>query len=167
MANQNICEVELLTGITEDTNGLVEENGILRRINLIDMIYPIGSIYMSINDTDPSIIFGGVWERIKDKFLLSAGDTYEAGTTGGEATHTLTTEEIPSHAHELYGNSFIWGDGSCNIDIPNAVAVAGAPTANTLCTKQHFWNRTKQNGGGKPHNNMPPYLAVNVYVRIS
>lgn len=49
--------------------------------------YPIGSIYMSFNSTEPSILFGGTQERIKDRFILAAGDSYTAGATGGETTH--------------------------------------------------------------------------------
>lgn len=71
-------------------------------------IYPIGSIYMSVNDTNPSLVFGGTWQQIKDRFLLASGDTYDNGQTGGSATHTpsgtvgahsLTTNEIPAHTH--------------------------------------------------------------------
>ena len=64
-------------------------------------IYPVGSIYMSINSTDPSELFGGEWEQIKDRFLLACGTTYSNGATGGEATHTLTTNEMPTHSHSI------------------------------------------------------------------
>lgn len=67
--------------------------------DMVDLIYPIGSIYMSVNSANPSTLFGGTWQQLKDKFLLSAGDTYSAGATGGEATHTLTQNEMPSHTH--------------------------------------------------------------------
>ena len=67
--------------------------------------HPIGSLYWSKYDTDPSELFGGTWEQIKDTFVLAAGDTYEAGTTGGEATHTLTINEMPSHTHTFTGSS--------------------------------------------------------------
>lgn len=66
---------------------------------LLDKIYPVGSIYMSVNNTSPQSFLGGTWERIQDTFLLAAGSTYSAGTTGGEATHTLTIDEMPSHTH--------------------------------------------------------------------
>lgn len=69
--------------------------------NIIDIIYPIGSIYTSTRNVSPASFIGGTWTQIKDTFLLTAGDTYQAGTTGGEATHTLTTSEMPSHAHGL------------------------------------------------------------------
>lgn len=63
--------------------------------------YPIGSIYLSVNNTNPETIFGGKWEQIKDKFLLACGSTYSNGSTGGEATHKLTTNEIPAHSHRV------------------------------------------------------------------
>ena len=56
-----------------------------------------------MSEINPSELFGGTWERIKDKFLLSAGEAYEAGAMGGEATHELTTEEMPTHAHAFEG----------------------------------------------------------------
>ena len=62
-------------------------------------IYPVGSIYISVNSTSPQTLFGGTWEQIKDTFLLATGDTYANGSTGGEATHTLTENEMPSHTH--------------------------------------------------------------------
>lgn len=75
-------------------------------------MYPVGSIYINVNNTNPSTFFGGTWVQIEDSFLLSAGNTYTGGNTGGAAStsytpagtvdfHTLTTTEIPSHAHGL------------------------------------------------------------------
>lgn len=55
---------------------------------VLNKIYPIGSIYMSVNNTNPATLFGGTWEQLKDRFLLGAGDTYTNGDTGGSATHT-------------------------------------------------------------------------------
>ncbi len=68
---------------------------------LLDLVYPVGSIYTSTKNVSPATFLGGTWTRIKDTFLLAAGDTYAAGTTGGSSTHTLTVDEIPSHAHGL------------------------------------------------------------------
>ena len=69
---------------------------------ITDLVYPVGSIYMSVNNTSPATLFGGTWEQLKDKFLLSAGNIYTNGNTGGEATHTLTINEMPRHTHEQY-----------------------------------------------------------------
>ena len=69
--------------------------------NVFQAMYPVGSIYISVSSTNPSNYFGGTWEQIKDKFLLSAGDTYSAGNTGGNAsyTFTLTEDNLPQHNH--------------------------------------------------------------------
>lgn len=69
--------------------------------SIVDMIYPIGSYYWSSNATNPSSIFGGTWEQVKDRFVLAAGDNYKVGATGGEASHTLTVNEMPSHSHTV------------------------------------------------------------------
>ena len=82
---------------------------------IINLIYPVGSIYMSVASTDPgSVMPGTTWARLKDKFLLGAGDTYTAGNTGGSATHTLTTNEMPSHNHSFTGSSVTSGGISAN-----------------------------------------------------
>jgi microcystin-dependent protein len=67
--------------------------------NIANTIYPVGAIYLSTTEVNPSSLFGGNWERIKDKFLLASGDTYANGATGGSATHTLTQSEMPIHTH--------------------------------------------------------------------
>jgi microcystin-dependent protein len=68
---------------------------------IIDTIYPIGAYFWSSEDKDPSNFLGGTWEQVKDKFILAAGDSYAAGSTGGEADHKLTTDEMPVHSHGL------------------------------------------------------------------
>ena len=78
---------------------------ILGTNSVIDKIYPVGSIYISVNSTNPGALFGGTWEQIQEKFLLSAGDTHTAGTTGGEFTHTLTIDEMPQHNHTASSDS--------------------------------------------------------------
>jgi len=67
--------------------------------------HPIGSLYWSSQNTDPGTLFGGTWQRIKDKFILAAGDTYTNGATGGAATVTLVTNNLPSHNHTIGGNT--------------------------------------------------------------
>ncbi len=66
---------------------------------IVNATYPLGAIYLSVNSVNPGEIFGGTWERIMGKFLLGADDNYMAGTSGGEANHVLTNDEIPSHNH--------------------------------------------------------------------
>ena len=69
---------------------------------ICNVIYPIGSVYISINNVEPSSLFGGTWEKLEDRFLLASGKTYTNGNIGGEATHKLTIDEMPSHTHTLY-----------------------------------------------------------------
>ena len=62
-------------------------------------LYPVGSVYISFNSSDPSTLFGGTWVRMKDRFLLASGDAYAPNTSGGSATKTITTSYLPSHTH--------------------------------------------------------------------
>lgn len=82
-----------------------ENIGAVTLENVFAAIYPVGSIYMSATNVNPQVLFGGTWKQIKDRFLLSAGDAYKAGDTGGEATHKLTAEEMPTHGHSYSGNT--------------------------------------------------------------
>ncbi len=66
---------------------------------IFELIYPVGSIYMSTNSTNPENLFGGTWEEIQGKFLLARDEKHVAGTTGGEENVTLMTEQLPAHNH--------------------------------------------------------------------
>ena len=104
-----------------------------------DTIYPIGSIYMSVNNTDPGTLFAGTtWTRIQDTFLLAAGSTYTAGSTGGSATVTLTSAQsgVPAHNHGSSGLSVGGGattNAGTNTDGSWAIlnAALGARTGST------------------------------------
>lgn len=126
---------------------------------VLNLLYPIGSIYMSVNSTDPGTLFGGTWEAIEDVFLLGAGNTYNVGATGGEATHTLTIEEIPPHNHHILTN---------NDDFNNSSGGGNYGTSHDGATAwyQTTWY-TENTGGGQAHNNMPPYLAVYMWKRTA
>ena len=119
--------------------------------------YPIGSIYLSVTNVNPSNFFGGTWEQIKDMFLLACGDTYANGTTGGEATHKLTVAEMPSHYHNM---GTLWGQKSGYGRVTGGNASTGADRCN-------IQSSNISSGGNQAHNNMPPYLAVYVWKRTS
>ena len=121
--------------------------------------YPVGSIYLSVNATSPASLFGGTWERIEDRFLLAAGSTWAAGTEGGEATHTLTINEIPSHTHIINASYANPGSASSN----NGKLLAG--DQNNIWLWEHA--STGSAGWDAAHNNMPPYLAVYMWKRVS
>ena len=113
---------------------------------------------MSIFDTSPASLFGGTWERLKDRFLLAAGDTYAAGATGGEAEHTLTVDEMPKHNHDFQAS---YSDIATGSEV-NGKILAGGDYNSWL------WNfaKTNESGWNAPHNNMPPYLAVYMWARV-
>ena len=130
----------------------------------LDIIYPVGSIYMSVNSTNPSTLFGGTWEQIKDRFLLSCGNTYANGSTGGEATHTLTVDEIPSHKHAFAVNQPDMG-GDIVYNGPAYVNSIGVN--NPAYSNGGYLPNVGRTGGDQPHNNMPPYLAVYMWKRTA
>lgn len=82
-----------VNGISPDASG---------NISILDWVYPVGSLYWSKKSTDPATLFGGTWTRIKDKFILAAGDSYAQGATGGSATVTLTADQLPTHSHSAW-----------------------------------------------------------------
>ena len=129
--------------------------------NTIDMLTPsIGEIYITTSSEHPSVKFGGVWEQIKDMFLLAAGDTYSAGSIGGEAIHTLTIDEIPSHNH-TFNRHQLWRTES----VPESGTSDGYGVSNKTLTV--YSDNTSSTGGNQAHNNMPPYLSVYVWKRMS
>ena len=130
--------------------------------NLLNTIYPVGSLYMSAKATSPASLFGGTWERIKDRFILAAGDTYAAGTSGGEANHTLSISEMPEHNHRMYSNYNAASHGS---DKHVFDYTSGAFKAQSLYTP--IDNITEYTGKSQPHNNMPPYLTAYTWRRIA
>lgn len=123
---------------------------------VLDNVYPIGAVYISMNSTNPGTLFGGTWEQVRGKFLLGVSDGYPAGSSGGESEHTLTMEEIPDHTHRYNytGQSDTVGTGAFKIVDPNG-------------TSNMYTGTSTSNCGGQAHNNMPPYLAVYIWYRTS
>ena len=126
--------------------------------------HPVGSIYMSTESTSPASLFGGTWEQLKDRFLLGAGDTYNAGATGGEASHTLTIGEMPSHNHAL---KVVQGGGGYvyNNALPYNILVSQQSQSTTEYSVGN--SGITYTGGGTAHNNMPPYLVVYMWKRTA
>ena len=152
--------------------------------------HPVGSYYWSSESTDPSILFGGTWEQVKDRFVLAAGDSYTVGATGGEPTHTLTEAEMPAHKHYANGdptsqgsNFFVaWGsDGAKDWSGTRVTTKTWGPASGY--TKEQWgeqghdmdnqlfayqMNRTiSSTGGGAAHNNMPPYVVAYCWKRTA
>lgn len=158
------------------------------RDQLFELIYPVGSIYLSAVATSPTDLFGiGEWEQIKDKFLLASGITYELGATGGEATHKLTVSEMPAHTHapttktpgtDVYNEYAFTINRTYNsestqrfkVDKGSGYTVMGASVnaddyGGTSDIDQTL--TTASTGGSTAHNNMPPYIVINAWRRVS
>lgn len=125
-------------------------------------VYPVGAFYFSASSDNPATLFGGTWTQIKDTFILAAGTKYKAGTTGGEATHTLTAQEMPNHYHDEYAGN----DGG---DSSAPSGYIGWPSISYTSDKTWLAKlaKTSGTGGGAAHNNMPPYLAAYVWQRTA
>lgn len=126
---------------------------------ILDNVYPVGSIYMSVNSTNPANLFGGTWEQIQGKFLFGMDSSYPAGSTGGEITHALTIDEMPEHNHTIYYPNAGGPYGNANIGYPE-----DSGTNMTWCAEMC---KTAPTGGGAAHNNMPPYLSVYIWKRTA
>lgn len=165
--------------------GKITRNGVeygLGGKEILNLIYPVGSIYISANrEFDPNVAFGGVWRKTSEgRCLLGANSEYPVGVNGGvtshshtTANHTLTIAEMPSHNHPVTTN------GEFTVNNGNGNGMSGIP-GNTPSWGDRYpsdwWKvSVSYTGGNRPHNhgstsvasNMPPYLAVNVWQRYS
>lgn len=145
--------------------------------------HPVGSYYWSSESTDPSTLFGGTWEQVKDRFVLAAGDSYAVGATGGEATHTLSISEMPTHSHSIRLNTegadngyggFVPAMGTpCSIktntggyppvESSNGVFTDRVNPTDSIADSEFI----QETGGSTPHNNMPPYIVAYCWKRTA
>lgn len=177
-----MLDLSEVTKAIENINDFLkhEETETEKTDNVFLRTYPVGSIYMSVKDTSPAALFGGKWERLQDKFLLGAGSYSETnGIEGGEAVHTLKPEEMPAHGHiqqatsnyadwarkqvQAVGNSSLGDEQEAHTE-PTVATNGTLYAAGTSKSNPVY---TRENGGGQPHNNMPPYLAVYMWERTA
>lgn len=148
------------------------------RAALLDLVYPVGAVYMSVNAASPETLFGGEWERIEDTFLLAAGGTYAPGSTGGEAEHTLTADESGQkaltitgggHSHSVkYRNDLNTATSGSNRRFgPYADASSGSQYSPVGTSSESHTHWVSASDAASAHNNMPPYLAVYVWKRTA
>lgn len=161
----------------EEFNALVEnmqylyENGGDFEVNP----YPIGAIFMSVQSTSPAYLFGGTWERIKDKFLLSAGDSYAAGSSGGVSSHThglsngyaqIFVGGLASTASYDYGVAHTAKTLSTDYTATRAMPVTNS-TNSVYTYSDTSPTATALGGNTNSESNMPPYLVVYVWKRTA
>lgn len=163
------------TPVNADNLNKVDEGiaNAVEKSDLLNLIYPVGSIYMSVNNTSPATLFGGTWSQIKGRFLLGTGSLENnnsgyfglvtageinapVGEQGGETWHRLTINEMPSHNHKLLSNS---PQGSS--DTISILSTFQGSDENAAFT------HSSDVGGSEAHNNIPPYFAVNIWQRTA
>lgn len=192
-------KINYLTQAQYDTalaNNEINENEIYMtpyREPIVDLIYPVGSIYMSVNNVSPATFLEGTtWEQIKDRFLLSAGASHSAGSTGGNESvsytpsgtvngHTLTIAEMPSHTHTQNAHHHAT-DGHVNYNTgytADSAKGSGYRWGTSKVSNTKDATATNKNtGGGGSHSHgftgtaatietMPPYLTVYMWKRTA
>ena len=135
--------------------------------NLIDVVYPVGSIYMSVNTVSPSVLFGfGVWEKIEDKFLLGSGTTYANGSTGGSADAVIVSH---SHQSSADGEYIVTSEEDTANNTRVAYSASGNRWVDGQTSPSNFHHRTRTNTVGEDgtNKNMPPYITVNIWKRTA
>lgn len=144
--------------------------------HVLNHVYPVGSIYMSMNSVDPGTLFGGTWERVQDRFLLASGSSYSAGSTGGSADSVVVshTHAQTAHSHSFGGDDKVWTTASGSTEPGNQISGSAKYYAATEKKDYKWRTRTdsetpgiKSTGESGVGKNMPPYLAVYVWKRIA
>ncbi|MGJ0022735.1 DUF859 family phage minor structural protein [Streptococcus dysgalactiae] len=137
----------------------------LTKTEILDMIYPVGAIYISISSSNPSYTMGGTWQRFANGKTLVGVDEYDIdfnspNRTGGEKAHQTTVEEMPSHAHQF------------NTEAAGSPIALGWENGNNSAMRAKLGNYTMglpttSVGGNKPHNNLQPYITVYMWRRTA
>lgn len=141
-----------------DTKSLTVDGFAISKLTILNMIYPVGSIFISTSSANPATTMGGTWTRYGQGRVLvgvneSDTDFSTAGKTGGEKTHLQTVDEMPSHTHGFRG-------GGEN----NYVRVEPSSTYGYSGNSDKTTNAT---GGNKPFNIMQPYITTYMWLRTA
>ena len=130
---------------------------------VIDMIYPVGSIYMSVNATNPGNFFGGTWVewgsgRVPVGVKSNDANFNTVEKIGGESTHTLTVEQMPGHAHNY---QFTVVPEITGVNLGYGTEAVGGPGDYSQSMS------TYTTGGGQAHNNLQPYITCYMWKRTA
>ena len=173
------------------TTGAGKTAASIKLTSMLD-VYPVGSIYMSVNNVNPSQLFGGRWEQIQGRFLLAAGGGYAAGTTGGASSQPVSMSvNVPNHwhyfgtennnngrfgiakskvsaiSHSNWGGYVVWNghNGHQGTDVNAPVSALTDIDPRSLVTDGAHGSATAT--ASTNINTMPPYLAVYVWRRTA
>ena len=171
ITNTNVIsskDINVTNLLTTNTFKIPDKNNILiNGTKLFDLIYPVGSIYMSINATSPATLFGGTWEQIIDRFLYTAKS--EIGKLGGASSVTLSTDNLPSHNHSMdihrsqQENSSMYG-----LPIAPGFHSRVMIHGDIEEPKRNYpYTQTTYTGGNKAFSIMPPYYRVYCWRRTA
>ena len=167
--------IKISNDVSIETNEILDQlkNDIINEVSL--RMHPIGSIYITMDSKDPSTIYGGTWKKIEDRFLLGSSAKVMASSFGGSKTHTHTLNDIGGTVLEAkhLPSNVVRDKGP----ISEASSVQlGAPYSVVKTTDAEYY-RGNIYSGNQPHthtnqntnesSNMPPYIAVNIWQRIS
>ena len=146
----------------------------------VDFIYPIGSVYITTQSINPSVLFGGKWEQTcKSRCIMGAGSNisntddswgsyaassynFVSGSRIGESSHLLTQGEMPSHSHSSVYRHIGTDDSNFSGHIANSVEANDTGT-----DKRKDQLTTGSTGGGSAHNNIPPVEVYYIWKRVS
>ena len=159
-------DINVTNLLTTNTFKIPDKNNILiNGTKLFDLIYPVGSIYMSINATSPATLFGGTWEQIIDRFLYTAKS--EIGKLGGASSVTLSTDNLPSHNHSMDIHRSQQENGSMyGLPIAPGFHYRIMIHGDIDEPKRNFpYTQTTYTGGNKAFSIMPPYYRVYCWKR--
>lgn len=135
--------------------------------NFLLAAHPVGSIYQTISPENPSVTFGGgTWERIEGRFIMGASDTYPAESTGGEAKHTLTRDELPRIREQLTGLT-AYNANTVGTDGVLSLVEEGTRSNVQPGNSVKYATFIMSLGDSQPHNNMPPYYSVYIWRRVA
>lgn len=140
-------------------------------------IYPVGSIYLSVNGTNPTNYFGGTWNLFGEGRTLvcvssNEGEFNTVEKTGGEKYHTLSQNEMPNHSHGMDAHRHLtyktykikYTKGTLN-------AAFTGDSVDGLSGSTNYSDYASSNisatGGGQAHNNMMPYITCYIWKRVA
>ena len=149
--------------VTANNKPIIDNNGDLI-LDILNKIYPVGSLYMSVNSTSPATLFGGTWEKMTGGFIYGCVSNVGNGNGTGTSTnsHTLTVAEMPSHYHDkITLSKWYLSQWATSGDVDSILTGGSSKTNGSNAF------RTSNAGGGQGHSHNIPYMAVHIWKRTA